>query len=119
MNTYKQRQISEMDAKEYLKMITPEGKKSKLTPWLSDLIELKKAGCSTAQLQDFLKKNNVTASISAIQKYLWRMSDQYESGGQKSDTVKTEKQQTEILKTPNERFSNLTKMRKNDEDSDD
>jgi hypothetical protein len=63
----------DMDANEFLKKITPEGKKSKLAPWLKDLQKLQAAGCSNAQLQQFLKVNNVEASISSIQKYLWRM----------------------------------------------
>lgn len=61
-----------MDANEFLKLVSPAGKKSRLAPFLNDIEKLRTAGCTLEQVQDFLQRNGITISVSGLSAYLRR-----------------------------------------------
>lgn len=61
-----------MDAKEFLQQVTPAAKRSRLAPFMQDIEMLRSAGCSLAQVQEFLKINGVVISRAGLSAYLLR-----------------------------------------------
>jgi hypothetical protein len=63
-----------MTADEFLAQIQPARRRSKLEPWLADLVRLRQAGCTFDQLRQFLAQNQIHISRAAIAAYLARVS---------------------------------------------
>lgn len=61
-----------MKADEFLKQVRPASKRSRLAPYIDDLIKLREAGCTLKQVQEFLGKNDVLISIGGLAAYLQR-----------------------------------------------
>ncbi|HKR42616.1 MAG TPA: hypothetical protein VJU59_23575 [Paraburkholderia sp.] len=64
-----------MNAKEYLTRITPAAQRSSLSPYHADILELRAAGCTLAQITEFLRLNNVNVTWSAVGRYLRKHND--------------------------------------------
>ena len=64
-----------MNAKEYLTRITPAAQRSSLSPYHADILELRAAGCTLAQITEFLRLNNVNVTWSAVGRYLRKHTD--------------------------------------------
>ena len=61
-----------MDASEFLKKITPAGKRSRLAPYWEDIQKLRLSGCTLEQVCEFLAANGVQMSIAGLSKYIKR-----------------------------------------------
>lgn len=61
-----------MNADEFLKQVLPASKPSRLVPFLNDLHMLRQSGYTLKQVQDFLRRNDVTISIGGLAAYLQR-----------------------------------------------
>lgn len=59
-----------MNAKEYLARITPSAQRSSLSPFHADILELRAAGCTLAQITEFLRLNNLAVTFSTVGRYL-------------------------------------------------
>lgn len=59
-----------MNAKEYLSRITPAAQRSSLSPFHADILELRAAGCTLAQITEFLRLNNLAVTFSTVGRYL-------------------------------------------------
>lgn len=66
-----------MDADEFLKKITPAGKRSRLAPFWNDISKLRQSGCTLGQVCQFLAANQVQMSIGGLSKYI-KLRDQRE-----------------------------------------
>lgn len=64
--------IQIMDVDEFSKIVQPGAKNSRMTPFINDLIELRKAGYTLKQVQEFLSKNGVATSLSNLARFLKR-----------------------------------------------
>ena len=61
-----------MKLDEFMGAVTPAKRRSKLTPYLADMRELREQGYTLAQVCDFLARNGVTTSPSNVASYLHR-----------------------------------------------
>jgi hypothetical protein len=59
-----------MDPDQFLAGITPSAKRSKLTPYRSDIAKLRNSGCSLQQICDYLSHQNVSIKPSGLAKFL-------------------------------------------------
>ncbi|NKF95703.1 hypothetical protein GO290_02796 [Ralstonia solanacearum] len=55
-----------MTPTEFLEGIKPAARRSKLLPWLGDILTLRTAGCSIAQIRDYLAANGVAIGLSTL-----------------------------------------------------
>ncbi|MGA4422894.1 hypothetical protein ACI2UY_22400 [Ralstonia nicotianae] len=55
-----------MTPTEFLEGIKPAARRSKLLPWLGDILTLRTAGCSIAQIRDYLAANDVAIGLSTL-----------------------------------------------------
>ena len=66
------RQVSRLSAADFLKQVTPASKRSKLSPWAAEIKLLREAGCSLAQVRDFLAHNDVSVAVSTLNAFIGR-----------------------------------------------
>ncbi|MDR6412225.1 UNVERIFIED_ORG: hypothetical protein ABIC62_005699 [Burkholderia sp. 1595] len=59
-----------MKTAEYLKSIEPGSHLSSLRAFHTDIVELRAAGCTLAQIVEFLRLNGLTITLSSVGKYL-------------------------------------------------
>lgn len=59
-----------VDVNDFLKNVTPASPRSRLTPFWSDIVKLRKNDCSLNQVRTFLKANGVEISIAGLSKYI-------------------------------------------------
>ena len=78
-----------MNFDEFCKNVKPGRYVSPITPFVSDLIKLKNAGYTLHQIQDFLSKNGVTASISNLGKVVKKLGQAAEVQKSSKDHIVT------------------------------
>ena len=66
------RQVSRLSAADFLKQVTPASRRSKLAPWAAEIKLLREAGCSLAQVRDFLAHNDVSVAVSTLNAFIGR-----------------------------------------------
>ena len=59
-----------MDIKEFQKLVEPKAKRSKLLPYLSQILELKSNGYSNLQITEWLKLNDIEVTQEAVRKFI-------------------------------------------------
>jgi DNA-binding transcriptional MerR regulator len=64
-----------VDAKQYLARVDLTAQRSSLTPYHADILELREAGCTLAQITEFLRLNNVSITFSSVARYLRKHAD--------------------------------------------
>lgn len=66
------RQEPRLSAADFLKQVTPASQRSKLSPWAAEIKLLREAGCSLAQVRDFLAHNGVSVAVSTLNAFIGR-----------------------------------------------
>ncbi|MHA6823938.1 hypothetical protein ACQUKI_20740 [Ralstonia pseudosolanacearum] len=66
------RQEPRLSAADFLKQVTPASQRSKLSPWAAEIKLLREAGCSLAQIRDFLAHNGVSVAASTLNAFIGR-----------------------------------------------
>ena len=61
-----------MNVNEFSKSVQPSPKKSRLTPFINDIIELRNKGYTLQQIQKFLEKNEVITTLQNVNQFLKR-----------------------------------------------
>jgi hypothetical protein len=61
-----------MDISEFASRVPPAGARSRMAPFLGQLVQLRERAYTLAQLQDFLRRNGVEVSVAAVSAYLIR-----------------------------------------------
>lgn len=64
-----------MEIHEFAQQATPRGKRSKMDPFASQILELKAKGYANWQIAEFLKSNDVVVTTEAVRKWLIKNSD--------------------------------------------
>ncbi|WP_426400885.1 hypothetical protein ACN9M1_26480 (plasmid) [Ralstonia sp. R-29] len=60
---------------EFLEGIKPAARRSKLLPWLADIRTLRTAGCSIAQIREYLATNGLTVGLSTLAAFVVKHAD--------------------------------------------
>lgn len=61
-----------MDVNEFMQQVRPAGKRSRITPFLSEIQMLRERGFSLEQIREFLSTNGVKVSVGGLSAYLSR-----------------------------------------------
>ncbi len=61
-----------MDVNEYMQQVRPAGKRSRIAPFLSEILTLRERGFSLEQVREFLSTNGVKVSVGGLSAYLSR-----------------------------------------------
>ncbi|MBM2886515.1 hypothetical protein JFK97_19170 [Chromobacterium phragmitis] len=64
-----------MEIHEFAQQATPRGKRSKMDPFASQILELKAKGYANWQIAEFLKSNDVVVTTEGVRKWLIKNSD--------------------------------------------
>jgi hypothetical protein len=97
-----------VDADEFLKRITPAGKRSRLAPFWNDITKLRQHGCTLEQVCQFLATNQVQMSIAGLSKYIKRRDEKEQASAQKPATTKPQPSQATPERPAKEAHSRIT-----------
>lgn len=61
-----------MDVNEFMQQVRPAGKRSRIAPFLSEILTLRERGFSLEQVREFLSRNGVEVSVGGLSAYLSR-----------------------------------------------
>ena len=73
-----------MTPTEFLEGIEPAARRSKLLPWLADIRTLRTAGCSIAQIRDYLATHDVAIGLSTLAAFVAK----HANGAASADTAR-------------------------------
>jgi len=75
-----------IDVERYLETLVPNGKRSSLYRFATEILTLSDRGCSLKQIVDFLSLNGQEASIANVSKFIKKMARPKRSEGNQSGT---------------------------------
>jgi len=61
-----------MDVNEFMQQVRPAGKRSRIAPFLSEILTLRERGFSLEQVREFLSRNGVEVSVGGLSAFLSR-----------------------------------------------